>query len=491
MVLRLAESVIFIIDSSIFGENANFTGPRRISHEYATIRGRPQHFIPSDTARVQQFEQLNMEKDPFISDLLAFVGRSPTPFHAAASMQARFFDHGFALLDERHEWDLHAGGRYVVTRNGSSLIAFVVGRHAVTTNGIRMVGAHTDSPCLKVKPLADITHSPYLQLGVEVYGGALLNPWFDRDLSLAGRVTYRTSAGEIASTNIDFREPIAVIPSLAIHLDRDANKNRSINSEQHVSPVVLIRGNAEAGFLDLVKRQLLDEHPGRAADSVLAYELSLYDTQAPAIVGINREFITGARFDNLLSCYCGASALLDAGDDVSCMLVCNDHEEVGSASACGAQGPFLKSVLERITANPEALTRALDRSLIVSADNAHAAHPNYADKHDARHRPVLNGGPAIKINANQRYATNSQSAAVFQDLCAQAGVPVQTFVSRSDLACGSTIGPITASEIGINTVDVGIPQWAMHSIRETAGSADSHYLYLALQELFRLQTLPI
>jgi len=418
--------------------------------------------------------------------LLSFLDSSPTPFHVVENMCALLEQRGFTEICEHLDWNLRPGERYFVTRNGSSLIAFVLGRHDLVDGGIRIVGAHTDSPCLRVKPLADITDGPYLQVGVEVYGTALLNPWFDRDLSLAGRVTYRTRDGEMASTSIDFRRPIGVIPSLAIHLDRNVNQSRRVNPQRHLAPIVLIQNSTTSLTFDaLLKHQIKSQQSGCDVETVLTHELSFYDVQPPAIVGINDEFITGGRLDNLLSCYTGLEALLTADGDVNCLLVCNDHEEVGSASACGAQGPFLKAVLERLVANPADLTRTLDRSLMISADNAHAAHPNYIDKHDPQHWPVLNGGPVIKINANQRYATNSESAAVFRHICMHAEVPVQTFVSRNDMACGTTIGPITASEIGVNTVDVGVPQFAMHSPREMAGADDCYQLNRALAVFYR------
>ncbi|PYA95854.1 M18 family aminopeptidase, partial [Pseudomonas aeruginosa] len=235
--------------------------------------------------------------------------------------------------------------------------------------------------------------------------------------------------------------------------------------------------------------QLLREH-GITADVVLDYELSFYDTQSAAVVGLNDEFIAGARLDNLLSCHAGLEALLNAEGDENCILVCTDHEEVGSCSHCGADGPFLEQVLRRLLPEGDAFSRAIQRSLLVSADNAHGVHPNYADKHDANHGPALNGGPVIKINSNQRYATNSETAGFFRHLCQDSEVPVQSFVTRSDMGCGSTIGPITASQVGVRTVDIGLPTFAMHSIRELAGSHDLAHLVKVLGAFYASSELP-
>ena len=309
-------------------------------------------------------------------------------------------------------------------------------------------------------------------MGVEVYGGALYHPWLDRDLSIAGRVSGLSKQGEVVSELIDFKCPIAIIPNLAIHLEREANTKRSINPQQHLP---LIVGSAEGlSFNDLLIEQCSVE-----LTKVLEYELSVYDTQAPSITGLKGEFICAARLDNLLSTYIGARALIDTQSDQASLFVATDHEEVGSASACGAQGPFLKNVLERVITGSEALTQFIAKSSMLSCDNAHGIHPNYADKHDQNHGPILNQGPVIKINQNQRYATTSVSSAKFQQRCEEAGVPIQKFVTRSDMGCGSTIGPITATELGIETLDLGAPQWAMHSIRETAGTTDCDYLYQA------------
>jgi aspartyl aminopeptidase len=400
-------------------------------------------------------------------------------------MAARLDAAGFQHLSEADSWQLRPPARAYVVRNGSSIVAFTLGTGDPLQSGLRLVGAHTDSPCLKLKPHPEFVKDGYLQLGVEVYGSALLNPWFDRDLSLAGRVSYRTRSGSVHSANIDFERPVAVIPSLAIHLDRKANRRRSVNAQRDLPPLLLQvpAGAAEPVFRDLLLERLLDEHPDCTAEAVLDFEISLYDSQPPAVLGLNGEFIASARLDNLLSCFAGLASLIEAGGEQHCILVCTDHEEVGSASASGADGPFLASVLRRLYG--EVLDRTLHRSLLISADNAHVVHPNFTDRHDEGHGPILNRGPVIKVNTNQRYATNSETAAVFRDLCRRVDVPVQTFVSRADMACGSTIGPITASAIGVPTVDVGVPQFAMHSVRELAGAHDQVSLFRVLRAFFR------
>ena len=422
--------------------------------------------------------------DDFVQGLLSFLKASTTPFHAVENISAILEQAGFTQIQESHTWSLESGQKYYVTRNDSSIVAFVYGQQPVEQTGIHMVGAHTDSPCLKVKPNPELNQSGYFQLGVEVYGGVLLNPWFDRDLSLAGRISYIDDQGSLASMLIDFEKPLAVIPSLAIHLDREANKSRSINSQKHLPPVLMSSPLDESikDFRDLLLKQIQPSMPN--VQKIMDYELNFYDVQEPSLTGAYDEFISSARLDNLLSCYIGLQALLNASPEQSSLLVCNDHEEVGSQSAAGADGPMLQSVLERWLPDPEQRAIALDNSFLISADNAHAVHPNYADKHDNNHGPKINAGPVIKINANQRYASNSETQSFFRLLCEQANVPVQSFVVRSDMACGSTIGPITASNIGVKTVDVGVPQLAMHSIRELCGSKDPLYLFSVLTHFF-------
>lgn len=419
----------------------------------------------------------------FNAGLLNFLARSPTPFHATANLAALLAAAGFEALVETADWELKPGGRYYSIRNDASLIAFVLGTEALARHGIRMLGAHTDSPCLMVRPHPEKNRRGYFQLGVEVYGGALLNPWFDRDLSLAGRVVVRDPSGRLRSHLVDFRRPLAVIPSLAIHLDREVNRNRSINAETDIQPLLGQLVGDVTGDLRLLLAQELAAN-GVAAGEVLDFELCLYDTQPPARIGLGGEFIAAARLDNLLSCYVGVQALLASQGNEARLVVCSDHEEVGSASASGAQGPFLESVLMRLLPDAIELARALMASLLISADNAHGVHPNFPARHDDNHGPLLNRGPVLKVNTNQRYATSSVTAARLRQWARDADVPLQTFVARNDMGCGSTIGPLTATRIGVPTLDLGVPTLAMHSIRELAGAADAESLFTLATRCF-------
>ena len=421
--------------------------------------------------------------------LLDFIARSPTPFHATQSLVELLTEQGFSPLDEMDSWRLKAGGRYYVVRGGSSLIAFVVGNKAVETSGFRIIGAHTDSPCLKVKPLPEIDKKGYWQLGVEVYGGALLNPWFDRDLSIAGRVSYLSKNGELRSALVDFQKAIACVPSLAIHLDREANQNRSVNPQTDMNAILQISSEKQS-FRTLLMAQIKDDE----AQEVLDYNLSFYDVQTPSVIGLKGDFIASARLDNLLSCYLGAQALCEAGGAHTSVLICNDHEEVGSRSDIGAQGPLLDEVIDRLASDGEVRQRALRRSVMFSVDNAHGVHPNFPACHDDKHGPMLNQGPVIKFDANQSYATSSASAALVRWLAGTAQgeevIPLQDYVPRADMRCGSTIGPLTAAAVGVATVDIGVPTFAMHSIRELAGVSDLSYMVRLLERFLAHESLP-
>ena len=403
-----------------------------------------------------------------INELLLFLDDSPTPFHAtnnlATQLEAAGFTHWSGERDD---------GRYYETRNDSSIIAWQ-GAARARTQGFRMVGAHTDSPCLRVNPNGIIKKNGYLQLGVEVYGAALQHPWFDRDLALAGRISGPDKKGRITSELINIQKPLGVIPSLAIHLNREANKKNVVNAQEHL-PVILARDDDQESVADILL-QLIDTKLSKISD----FELSFYDHQGASLIGLSQSFITSARLDNLLSCFLGASALISSKPDQPAILICTDHEEVGSASTSGAAGAFLASTLRHLTGDQNASDAIMHKSMLVSADNAHALHPNYPNKHDENHGPIINAGPVIKTNTNQRYASNSETSAAFRAICAKAKVPVQTFVTRADMACGSTIGPITATQLGVPTVDVGVPQLAMHSIREIAGVKDCEYMLKAL-----------
>ncbi|MCE3025962.1 M18 family aminopeptidase [Salinicola sp. DM10] len=444
----------------------------------------------SDPVAADAISDTALADTAVIDRLIDFLARSPSPWHATANLIERLEAAGYRRLRETDSWQLAPGDKVYVTRNDSSLIALQL--PATPLQALRMVGAHTDSPALRLKPQPAVVNKGWLQLGVQVYGGALLAPWFDRDLGLSGRVHVRRADGRLQGLLINVSEPVAIIPSLAIHLDREANSGRAMNAQTQMAPVFLQGGQAD-DVTRLLQQWIAAEHGIQDAE-IVDFELGFHDVQPPARVGVAGELLASARLDNLLSCFIGLEALLGCDGSQGAVLVANDHEEVGSASACGAQGPFLADVLRRVNAalgeaGDEGFVRLIQRSLMISCDNAHALHPNFADKHDPNHGPAINAGPVIKVNASQRYATNSATAALFHDLCREAEVPVQQFVTRADMGCGSTIGPITATELGVPTIDVGVPQWGMHSIRETAGTRDPGYLIRALIAFYNRATL--
>lgn len=397
-----------------------------------------------------------------VDDLLLYLAAGPTPFHAAAETAHRLSAAGFGP-----GLGGAAGAQRGVEVRGGTVIAWAHG--GGTLHQFRLIGAHTDSPNLRVKPRPDRGSLGFAQLGVEVYGGVLLNSWLDRDLGIAGRVTLRGHA-EPVLFRLD--EPLARIPQLAIHLDRDVNERGLVlNRQQHLSPIL---GLGRRRFRDVVADRI-----GIASDAITAWDAMLFDLEAPRRVGLDGEFIASARIDNLASCHAATAALAAAAPPpgVCAVVALFDHEEVGSTTDRGASGSWLGQVLERIALGLGAprgdFLAALARSTCVSSDCAHATHPNYAERHEPEHLIALNGGPVIKVNTSARYATEATTAAVFVEACDEAGVVPQWFVTRSDLACGSTIGPLTAAQLGIATVDVGIAQLAMHSCREMCGSADS------------------
>lgn len=416
--------------------------------------------------------------------LLSYVEASPTPFHAVAEARARLAAHGFTALDERDAWRLEAGARHVVVRHDSTLVAFALGSAPPAEAGFLLIGAHTDSPNLRLKPRGELNRNGFRQFAVEVYGGVLLHTWLDRDLSLAGRVFV---AGEEQPRLLRMTRPLCRVPSLAIHFDREVNdRGLVLHKQNHLPPLVGLGGGDE-GWLNA----LLSAELGVPADAIAGADLMLHDAVPPCVSGVDGEFVHAPRLDNLASCHAALEALCAAAPGrpaPTLVIALYDHEEVGSQSAEGASSAFLWSLLERIVrttgGTAEDVHRALARSLCVSADMAHGVHPNYADLHEPQHAPRLGGGPVIKLNSNQRYATNGATALRFERAAQAAGVPVQRFVMRSDLPCGSTIGPITAARLGVATVDVGNPMLSMHSIRELASSQDQAAMVAALTALF-------
>jgi aspartyl aminopeptidase len=415
-----------------------------------------------------------------VADLLAYLDRSPTPYHAVAESVARLAAAGFREAPEADLWDLGPGDRRYVVRSEGSLFAFEVGAVSPAEGGFRILGAHTDSPNLRLKPLADVAAHGYRQLAVEPYGALLLHTWLDRDLSLAGRVTLRETEG-LRTVLLDFGRPLLRVPNLAIHLQRELRtEGLKLDAQTHLVPVAGLEGGPE--LRDLVAGELRAQGRGEVArEDVLAFDLMAYDVQPAAVAGTGGEFLLASRLDNLVSCHAAVTALTTAAPRTAPAftraLVLYDHEEVGSRSARGAAGTLRAAGLERLVTGfkggePQGLARARARSILVSVDMAHAVHPNYADKHEPGHRPVIGRGPVIKVNAGQSYASESSTAGLFAALCGRLGIEPQHFVSRSDLACGSTIGPISAARVGVPTVDVGSPMLSMHSCREMAGAAD-------------------
>ncbi len=411
-----------------------------------------------------------------LDDLIGYLDASPSPWHAVESTIARL--DGFERVDEAAAWsDLPPAG-YAV--RGGALVAWRLPADDDPTAPFRIAGAHTDSPGLRVKPRPDTGHAGWKQLGVEVYGGILNNTWLDRDLGVAGRLV--TSDGW--STLVAVHEPFARVPQLAVHLDRDVNEaGLKLDRQQHLTPVWGAGDASDGEFASWIAgRAGLDDPPAW-------WELCLFDVGPAAVLGSDRSMLASGRLDNQVSCWAATDALAACRPaDRVAVIVLNDHEEVGSGSTTGAAGPFLEAVLHRLVAarggSSDDLARALARSSCVSADNAHAVHPNYPERHEPGHGPRVNGGPALKVNANQRYATSADTAAEFQRACAAAGVPWQVFVSRNNMPCGSTIGPLTATRLGIATADVGVPQLSMHSARELCGVDDPLHLAAALTAFF-------
>lgn len=421
--------------------------------------------------------------DPATQDLLAFIEAAPTPYHAVSEVAGRLAKAGFRQLSERDSWQLAPGERGFVVRGGGSIAAFRMGNKSPAEAGFAVVGAHTDSPNLRLKPNAELTANGYEQLSVEVYGGVLLHTWLDRDLGLAGRLVLEDGSTRL----VRLPGTIGRVPSLAIHLNRDVNSGGlTLNSQTQLLPLSALE--LPGGGLEL--RERLAAAAGVTAKAITGSDLCLFDTQAPTLGGARRELIFSARLDNLVSCHAGLSALLGGTDaaDATRVVVLYDHEEIGSESASGAGSQFLESVLTRLLAcypsSSDGFARAIAGSLLVSADMAHAVHPNYPDKHDKLHRPVLGKGPVLKVNVSQRYATDGPTAARFRAACARAGVEPQHFVSRNDIGCGSTIGPIAAAGLGLRAVDVGGPMLSMHSCREMAAAADVPVMIRVLTALF-------
>lgn len=425
------------------------------------------------------------------NDLLAFVDQSPSPWHAVETIEQRLSNQGFQRLHEDNSWQLDAGGRYYVIRDGSSIVSFVCGTQPLAEQGFKIIGAHTDSPGLRVKPNIPVAMDGMLRLAVEIYGGPILATFTDRDLSLAGRVAYQSDQGTVQSSLLHIQRPLLRLPNLAIHMNRSVNEDGLKLQKQFELPLLMTRLTQEqlpgAYFLNLLQETLNID-----ADRILSWDLNVFDTQPGSFWGAENEFVADSQLDNLASCHAALSALLDeavltSGNTLVCAFF--DHEEIGSDSHKGAGGSFLSDVLMRISfglglSQQQDLPRALAQSFMISADMAHAYQPNFPNAYDPDHKVFVNQGPVIKINANQRYSTESISCAHFASWCQAAGVAFQKYSHRCDLPCGSTIGPILSARLGIRTVDVGNPMWAMHSIRESAGVYDHFNITKVMKTFF-------
>ncbi|KAI4342507.1 hypothetical protein MLD38_027129 [Melastoma candidum] len=459
-----------------------------------------------------------------VSDLIDFLNSSPTAFHAVDEAKRRLRDAGFDQVSERDDWKLEAGKKYFFTRNHSTIVAFAIGRKYVAGNGFHIVGAHSDSPCLKLKPVSKVKKGGYLQVGIQTYGGGLWHTWFDRDLTVAGRLMIRKEIGDSVSYShklVRLEDPIFRIPTLAIHLDRDVKDGFKVNTQSHLLPVLatslMAELNERASGNDLsaetdeksgkttgsdhskhhsILLEALAKKAGCEPDEICDFELQACDTQPSIVAGALKEFVFSGRLDNLCMSFCSLKALIDATSSSSSldeeagvrMVALFDHEEVGSDSAQGAGSPVMFDALSRITdcfsSDSRITQKAIQKSFLVSADMAHALHPNYMDKHEDNHQPKLHGGLVIKHNANQRYATNAVTSFIFREIAKRHDLPIQDFVVRNDMPCGSTIGPIVASGVGIRTVDVGAPQLSMHSIREMCAVSDVKHAYAHFKAYF-------
>ncbi len=419
-------------------------------------------------------------------ELIDFIDESPSPWHAVANAEKRLLANGYSRLLEGERWRLESGGRYYVVR-GASLVAFVLGSAQLVEQGLRIVGAHTDSPGLRLKPRPVLAGDGLMRLAVEVYGGPILATFADRDLGLAGRVVLRSGSKQ-ETRLVRFDQPLLRLPNLAIHMNREVNeKGLKFNKQTELALTLgLLKEGEDA---EVRFRKLLSDAAGADAADILSFDLVAFDMQKGCLWGAEEEFIADSQLDNLASTHAALSALIDTEEPkATCMVALFDHEEVGSESATGAGGSFIVDMFSRIVfhagLDDEDKRRAISQSFFISADMAHAYNPNFPASYEPGHKVMVNGGPVIKTNVNQRYASDAESAARFMRCCEIASVPYQQYAHRSDLGCGSTIGPTVAAQLGISSVDVGSAMWAMHSARESAGVQDHTHMIAALTAAF-------
>lgn len=431
------------------------------------------------------------KKLEFAKDLINFIHKSPSNYHAVENVKGILLENGFQNLDLTERWNVQKGRKYFTIKNNSSIIAFVTGDGCLEKDGFKLIGSHTDFPNFKIKPNPEIvTERRYLKLNTEVYGGPILNTWMDRPLSIAGKVVLKSEdIFNPICRLLDINRPILIIPNVAIHMNRKINEGIALSKQKDMLPLVsLVNEEFEKDnfLLKLIAKEL-DVNQ----EDILDFELSLYEFEKGSIIGLQDEFISCGRLDNMAMIHASIDALVNSKSSKSTkVVVCFDNEEIGSSTKQGADSPMLKTILERISISlgkdKEDFYRALYNSFIISADMAHALHPNNPEKHDPTNRPTINKGPAIKISANQSYTTDSDSQAVYKLICKNAEVPLQTFVNHSDERGGSTIGPINSAHLDIRSIDIGNPILAMHSIRELGGVDDHYYIKKSFEEFFKL-----
>ena len=432
-----------------------------------------------------------MTKNATIAEhLIDFTYSSPTAFHATENVKQRLLKNKFTQLSESDKWKLKKGGKYFVVRNDSALVAFIIGSKKHATSGIRMVGTHTDSPCFRIKPTPEmVAERKYFKLNTEVYGGPILNTWLDRPLAIAGRVVLADKdVMHPKSMLINIKRPICIIPNIAIHMNPDLNKGYKLNKQVDLLPLLgIVNEKLETkGFL----QSLLSEHLNILPSQIIDFDLFLYEFEKGTRLGINDEFISASRLDDLEAVDAAITSLSNiTKPKTTCLVSCFDNEEVGSSTQQGADSQMLSSIIERIvmssSASREDFLRTLSESYIISADGAHAVHPNAGIKCDPSSRPIINSGVAIKLSASKSYTSDAKSTAIFKQICAKNGVNTQIFVNRSDMRGGSTIGPISSTHLDITSIDIGIPMLAMHSIRELCGVEDHVMMIKALTSFFK------
>ncbi|MDO5572144.1 MAG: M18 family aminopeptidase [Bacteroidales bacterium] len=427
----------------------------------------------------------------YADDLIDFIYKSPNNFFAVSTLKERLLKKGFEELKLSDRWTLKPNGKYFVSKNGSSLFSFIIGNSYDASEGFKLICAHCDSPSFKIKPSAEIlTEGNVLKLNTEVYGGPILYTWFDRPLSLAGRVIIKSEDPLNPKTMlVNFNRSILTIPHLAIHFNREVNSGVNISKQKDMLPVIAILNNAlekDNFLLNIISSELNIEK-----ENILDFDLTLYEFQKGELVGYNQEFISSGRLDDLAMVHAGLSAFENAeAKEKTSILAIFDNEETGSGTKQGAASPVLRNIMERIVfarkGDSEDFYRSIDKSFMISADMAHAVHPNYPEKHDPTNHPLMGKGPVIKIHANQKYLSDGDSSSVFETICKMADVPCQKFVNHSDMLGGSTLGNILTSQMEMRGVDIGNPMWAMHSVRETACVDDHYYVIKAFKKFLEL-----